>query len=284
LIKGKGGGKSMTPFLGEMVGTMILMVFIGGVVAGVVLNKSKAQNSGWIVITFGAGLGVAIAIYIAGGISGAHLNPAVTIGLATIGLFPWSKVPIYILGQMIGSILGSIIVFLLYYPHWEETESPEVKLAVFSTSPAIPNQFANLLTEAIGTFVLVFGVLGIGVNKFTEGLNPLIIGLLVVGIGCSLGGPTGYAINPARDLGPRIAHFLLPISGKGSSDWRYAWIPVIGPIIGGEGGALFYQEIYRGNSSFAILGLCVVLFLSIFILHFQNIKSEKTSKNRTEIA
>lgn len=274
----------MTPFLGELVGTMILMILIGGVVAGVLLNKSKAQNSGWIVITFGAGLAVSIAIYIAGGISGAHLNPAVTLGLATIGLFPWSKVLIYILGQMIGAFLGSTIVFLLYYPHWEETENPELKLAVFSTSPAISNPFANLLTEAIGTFVLVFGVLGIGVNKFTEGLNPLIIGLFVVGIGLSLGGPTGYAINPARDLGPRIAHFLLPIAGKGSSDWKYAWIPVVGPFIGGEGGALFYQELYKGNSLFAILELCVVVFACIVILHLQNKKSENYNKSQTEIA
>lgn len=274
----------MTPFLGEMVGTMILMILIGGVVAGVLLNKSKAQNSGWIVITFGAGLAVTIAIYIAGGISGAHLNPAVTLGLATIGLFPWTMVPIYILGQMMGAILGSTVVFLLYYPHWEETEDPELKLAVFSTSPAIPNPFANLLSEIIGTFVLVFGVLGIGVNKFSEGLNPLIIGLFVVGIGLSLGGPTGYAINPARDLGPRIAHYLLPISGKGSSNWKYAWIPVLGPVIGGVGGAIFYQELYKGNASLAILGLLLVVLACIVILHLQNKKLEKYSKEQTKIA
>ncbi|HJV47443.1 MAG TPA: MIP/aquaporin family protein [Bacillota bacterium] len=274
----------MTPFLGEMVGTMILMILIGGVVAGVLLNKSKAQNSGWIVITLGAGLAVTIAIYIAGGISGAHLNPAVTLGLAVIGLFPWTMVPIYVLGQMIGAILGSTVVFLLYFPHWEETENPELKLAVFSTSPAISNPFANLLSEIIGTFVLVFGILGIGANKFTEGLNPLIIGLFVVGIGLSLGGPTGYAINPARDLGPRIAHFILPISGKGSSNWNYAWIPVLGPIIGGSGGALFYKEIYSGNASLAILELCAVLTACITLLYFQNKKSEKYSKDQTKIA
>lgn len=260
------------------------MILIGGVVAGVLLNKSKAQNSGWIVITLGAGLAVTIAIYIAGGISGAHLNPAVTLGLATIGLFPWAKVPIYILGQMMGAILGSTVVFLLYYPHWEETENPELKLAVFSTSPAISNPFANLLSEIIGTFVLVFGVLGIGVNKFTEGLNPLIIGLFVVGIGLSLGGPTGYAINPARDLGPRIAHFILPISGKGSSNWKYAWIPVLGPIIGGGGGAIFYQELYKGNASLAIFKLCIIILVCIVVLHLQTKKSEKYNKEQTKIA
>ncbi|TKH03460.1 aquaporin family protein [Peribacillus simplex] len=275
----------MTPFLGEMVGAMILMILVGGVAAGVLLNKSKAQNSGWIVITLGAGLAVTIAIYIAGGISGGHLNPAVTLSFATIGLFPWSQVPIYIFGQMIGAILGSTVVFLLYYPHWEVTENPDLKLAVFSTSPAISNPFANLLSEMIGTFVLVFGVLGIGANKFTEGLNPLIIGLFIVSIGLSLGGPTGFAINPARDLGPRIAHFILPISGKGSSNWKYAWIPVVGPLIGGVGGAIFYKGLFKGNASLAILELCVVLFVCIVIILFlQNKRSEKYSKDQTKIA
>jgi len=274
----------MPPFIGEMIGTMILMIFVAGVVAGVVLNKSLAQNSGWLVITFGAGLGIAVAIYAVGGISGAHINPAVTIGLATIGLFPWSDVPLYILGQMIGAILGCTIIFLLYYPHWEETENANLKLAVFATGPAIPNTWANLLSEIIGTFILMFGVLAIGTNKMTEGLNPLVIGLFIVCIGCSLGGTTGYALNPARDFASRIAHFLLPIPGKGSSNWKYSWIPVVGPIIGAGTGALFYQGLFQGNAYNAVLSLCVVLVFLIGIIQFQSRKAEKLGKNETKVA
>ncbi len=234
----------MTPFLGEVIGTMLLIIFGGGVVAGVVLNKSKAQNSGWIVITMGWGLGVAVAVYAVGGVSGAHINPAVTIGLASIGEFPWADVPLYILAQMIGAFLGGIIVWLHYLPHWKETEDQGTKLAVFSTGPAIRNTFGNFISEVIGTAVLVLGILAIGANEFTEGLNPLIVGFLIVAIGLSLGGTTGYAINPARDLGPRLAHFFLPIAGKGSSDWSYAWIPVVGPIVGGVLGALLYRMMF----------------------------------------
>jgi glycerol uptake facilitator protein len=231
----------MTPFLAEVIGTMILIIFGGGVVAGVVLNKTKSQNSGWIVITMGWGLGVAIAVYAVGGISGAHINPAVTIGLASIGLFEWANVPIYILGQMIGAFIGGVVVWLHYLPHWKETEDTGAKLAVFSTGPAIRSVGANLISEIIGTFVLVFSILAIGTNEFTQGLNPFIIGFLIVAIGLSLGGTTGYAINPARDLGPRIAHFILPIAGKGDSDWSYAWIPVVGPVIGGVLGAMIFK-------------------------------------------
>lgn len=236
----------MSPFLGEIIGTMLLIVLGDGVVAGVLLNKSKAQNSGWIVITLAWGLAVAIAIYAVGGVSGAHLNPAVTIGLALIGKFPWENVPTYILAQMIGAFLGAVLVWLHYLPHWKETEDTDLKLAVFSTGPAIRSKGANLLSEIIGTFVLVLGILAIGANKFTDGLNPLIVGFFIVSIGLSLGGTTGYAINPARDLGPRIAHFVLPITGKGSSDWGYAWIPVVGPILGGVMGALFYVVTFVG--------------------------------------
>lgn len=234
----------MTPFLAEIIGTMILIILGNGVVAGVVLNKSKAQNSGWIVITFGWGLAVAVAVYAVGSISGAHINPAVTIGLASIGEFPWADVPMYILAQMIGAIIGSVIVWLHYLPHWGETAEQDLKLAVFSTGPAIKNTPANLISEIIGTFVLVLGILAIGANEFTEGLNPLVVGFLILAIGLSLGGPTGYAINPARDLGPRIAHAILPIAGKGSSDWGYSWVPVVGPIIGGILGAIFYNTFF----------------------------------------
>ncbi len=235
----------MQAFIAEIIGTMFLIIFGGGVVAGVVLNKSKSQNGGWIVITMAWGIGVAVAVYLVGGISGAHLNPAVTVALASIGDFPWKEVPAYILAQMIGGFLGGVVVWLHYLPHWEATEDKGAKLAVFSTGPAIRNYKANLLSEIIGTFVLIVGILGIGANKFTDGLNPLIVGFLIIVIGLSLGGTTGYAINPARDLGPRIAHFLLPIAGKGDSDWSYSWVPVVGPIIGGLLGALFYVSFLK---------------------------------------
>ncbi|AYK05205.1 MULTISPECIES: MIP/aquaporin family protein [Brevibacillus] len=234
----------MSPFVGELVGTMLLIILGGGVVGGVVLNKSKAQHSGWIVITIGWGLAVTMGAYAVGGISGAHLNPALTIALATIDRFAWADVPLYIVAQMIGAFLGAVIVWLHYLPHWKQTEDKGAKLAVFATDPAIPNTLGNLLSEIIGTFILVFGILAIGANKFVDGLNPFVVGLLIISIGVSLGGTTGYAINPARDLGPRLAHFLLPIAGKGTSNWSYAWIPVVGPIIGGVLAALFYKIVF----------------------------------------
>jgi glycerol uptake facilitator protein len=212
------------------------------VVAGVVLNKSKAEKSGWIVITAGWALAVAMAVYAVGRISGAHLNPAVTLSLAVTGRLPWTDVPQYLGGQMLGAFLGAILVWLAYLAHWGETSDHNLKLAVFATGPAIRNLPANLVTEGIGTFVLVFGVLALGANKAPNdtGLTPLLVGFLVWAIGLSLGGPTGYAINPARDLAPRIAHALLPIPGKGGSDWGYSWVPVAGPIAGGILGAFAY--------------------------------------------
>ena len=243
--------------MAELIGVMILIILGDGVVAGVLLNKSKAQNSGWIVITAGWGLAVMVAVYAVGRISGAHINPAVTIGLASIGVFPWAQVPTYIVAQMLGGIIGGIIVYLMYLPHWEVTENKDLKLAVFSTGPAIRNTGANLISEIIGTFVLLLGVLTIVANfnasaiveeplrkAFGAALPPLLIGLLVWSIGLSLGGPTGYAINPARDLGPRIAHAILPIPGKRDPDWSYSWIPVVGPIIGGLIGALFFRGFF----------------------------------------
>src|SRR6266508_2879878 len=224
-----------------MVGTALLILLGDGVVANVLLNKSKGQNSGWIVITFGWGLGVAVGVYAALS-SGGHLNPAVTLGFAAEGLIEWGKVPQYLLGEFLGAFLGALLVFLAYYSHWAETEDPGLKLAVFCTGPAIRNPALNLITEIIGTFVLVFGVYAIAVHGLlgdVSSLGPLLVGFLVLGIGLSLGGPTGYAINPARDLGPRIMHAILPIPGKGDSDWEYSWIPVVGPIIGGVAGALF---------------------------------------------
>lgn len=230
----------MSAFVSEIIGTMLLILLGNGVVAGVVLRHSKAENAGWVVITFGWGLAVMIGVYAAGIYGGAHLNPAVTVGLATAGSFPWADVPGYILAQFIGAFIGAVLVFVHYKPHYDATDDAGAKLATFATAPAIRNTPFNLASEIIGTFVLVFGILSFGANTFTEGLNPLIVGFLVVSIGMSLGGPTGYAINPARDLGPRIAHAILPIKNKGTSDWGYSWVPVVGPIIGAIIAALVY--------------------------------------------
>ncbi len=242
----------MEIFLAEFIGTLILILLGDGVVAGVLLRSSKAENAGWVVITLAWGLAVAIAVYAVGRISGAHINPAVTIGFAVTGFagFSWALVPIYLLGQFLGAFVGAVLVWLHYLPHWKETEEPELKLGVFSTGPAIRNPVSNLITEVIGTFLLVFGILAFfaeGATLGETGLGALIVGLLVLGIGLSLGGPTGYAINPARDLGPRIAHAVLPIAGKGGNDWGYSWIPVVGPIVGGILGALLFMILGFGG-------------------------------------
>jgi glycerol uptake facilitator protein len=258
----------MEIFTAELIGTAILIVLGDGVVAGVLLARSKAENAGWIVITFGWGMGVAMAIYAIGQFSGAHINPAVTLGYAVTDVTPWDDVPSYLLGEFAGAMLGAILVYLAYLPHWRPTEDPGLKLAVFSTGPAIRNKAQNLVTEIIGTFVLLFGVLAIvghfaadnitetsNQQAFNQAFPPLLIGLLVFAIGLSLGGPTGYAINPARDLGPRIMHAVLPIPGKGTSDWDYAWVPVVGPIAGGILGALTYQLFFApGVGNLEVLG------------------------------
>ncbi len=247
----------MNNCVAEAIGTMVLVLLGDGVVANVSLGKSKGQNGGWIVITAGWGLAVAIAVYAVGRISGGHLNPAVTVALASVGAFPWSSVPGYVVAQMIGAALGGLLVWLSYLPHWEATAEPAAKRGVFCTIPAIRSAPANFLCEAIGTGVLLFGVLAIGANAqhvsapqsidlslvFSNGLQPMLVGLLVFAIGLSLGGPTGYAINPARDLGPRIMHALLPIPGKRDSDWGYSWVPVLGPLAGGLGGAWLFRAL-----------------------------------------
>ncbi len=234
----------MSVYLAEFVGTLILVLLGDGVVAGVLLKRSKSENAGWLVIVMAWGLAVTLAIYAVGQFSGAHINPAVTLALAVSGSFDWAHVPGYMLAQVTGAFTGAAVVWLHYRPHWPVTEDPAVKLAVFCTGPAIRSPLNNLVSEIIGTAVLILGLLTIGANKFTEGLNPLVVGLLIVSIGLSLGGTTGFAINPARDLGPRIAHAMLPIAGKGSSDWGYAWIPVVGPLVGGIIGTLVYSSLF----------------------------------------
>lgn len=234
----------MNSFIGELIGTMLLIILGNGVVGGVLHKDSKANNAGWIVITVGWGLAVAMAAYTVGKVSGAHLNPALTLGLATIGKFAWAEVPAYLLAQFIGAFLGAVIVYLHYLPHWTKTEDKDAKLAIFCTAPAIRHTLGNFISEMIGTFVLVFGILAIGANELAQGFNPFLVGLLIVSIGLSLGGTTGYAINPARDLAPRLAHFLLPIPNKRDSDWSYAWIPVLAPIIGGVLGAVIYDALF----------------------------------------
>jgi glycerol uptake facilitator protein len=235
----------MSPFLGEFTGTALLIIMGGGVVANVVLNKTKGQNSGWIVITFGWAMAVFLGVYASNSLGGSgHLNPAVTIGLAAFGDFDPSLLATYLAAQFGGGITGAVIVWLAYKQHFDETENKDLKLAVFCTAPAIRNPLHNLLTEIIGTFILLFGALTMSKSAATLGaLDALPVALLVLGIGLSLGGPTGYAINPARDLGPRIAHFILPIPGKRNSDWNYSWIPVVGPIIGGLLAAFLYQQL-----------------------------------------
>ena len=246
----------MSPYLGEVIGTMILILLGDGVVANVVLNKTKGNSAGWIVITTAWAMAVFVAAMSGAKVSGAHLNPAVTIGLAVAGNFPWAMVPGYIIAQMIGAFIGAILVWLTYFQFWAETPDPGAKLAVFSTGPAIRNPVWNLLTEIVGTFVLLYGIFTIkgammGPSANSPSAVPLDMGALgiipvafvVWAIGMSLGGPTGYAINPARDLGPRIAHAILPIPAKGGSDWGYSWIPVIGPVIGATIAALFWTAL-----------------------------------------
>jgi len=232
----------MTPFLAELIGTFLLLFLGGGVVANVILKGTKGFDSGWMVITTAWGLAVYVGVVVAAPYSGAHLNPAVSVGLAVAGKFAWAEVPMYVVAQVIGAFLGAFATWVMYYDHFNLTEDQSTKLGVFSTIPAIRNIPSNFINEVLGTFVLVFVVLFFTDASFTDGetvvvglgsLGALPVAFLVWGIGLSIGGTTGYAINPARDFGPRLFHAIAPIKGKGSSDWGYAWVPVIGPLLGG---------------------------------------------------
>ncbi len=265
----------MSPYLAEFLGTFFLILIGGGVVAGVVLKDSKAFGSGWNTIVVSWGLAVTFAIYAVGEISGAHINPAVTLGVAFVGEFPWAKVPGYILSQIAGAFSGACIVWIFYVPLWSRSDDPAAKLGSFATIPAVRSYIHNMISEIIGTAVLIFSLLFIGTTNFTEGLNPIVVGALIMVIGFALGGTTGFAINPARDLGPRLAHFLLPISGKGTSDWKYAFVPIIGPILGSFLGASCYQLMYKNDFQIRygiVLALVAGILISVVV---SNIKSQK---------
>lgn len=219
--------------LGEFIGTAILVLLGDGVVANVSLAKSKGKDAGWLTITIGWGLAVGIAAYASGYMSPAHLNPAVSIAFAVRGDISWVTFTSYVAAQMAGALLGAVLVWLTYRPHYEETKDSETILGTFATAPAIDSPIDNLIAEIIGTFMLVYGIMAFGYTELAPGIDTAVVSALIVAIGVSLGGPTGYAINPARDLGPRIAHAILPITHKGDSNWGYAWVPVVGPMIGG---------------------------------------------------
>ena len=255
----------MNELLSEAIGTFILILFGCGVNAGLSLNKSYSKKNGnsWTVGTLGWGLAVTLGVY-AGKFSGAHINPAVTIGLLSIGEIQYINAIYYIIGQSIGAFMACVFVYLHYLPHWSKTEDKSVKLGVFATSPSINSKWSNLLSETVGTFALLFGLQFIGIHQFADGLNPLIVGGLVCAIGISLGGTTGYAINPVRDFIPRLAHSILPISGKGHSNWNYSWIPVLGPIIGGILGVSTYQLLFNDVlNNYFILSVSLFLLISI---------------------
>ena len=238
----------MSPFVAEFIGTMLLILLGDGVVANVVLNDTKGNNGGWMVITTAWGLAVFVGVVVAGPYSGAHLNPAVTIGLAIAGKFAWANVLPYIASQILGAAAGAFLVWLMYFDHFQRTNNPGSILAVYCTGPAVRNYVSNIASEIIGTFVLIFTIFYFSGAEITSTKTPVGMGslgaipvaLLVWVIGLSLGGTTGYAINPARDLGPRIMHAILPMKNKGTSDWTYAWIPILGPVVGAGIAAFVY--------------------------------------------
>ncbi len=257
----------MSVYVAEFLGTLILILTGGGVVASVILKGGKAENAGWYPIVMAWGLAVTFAIYAVGNISGAHINPAVTLGLAFVGDFEWGKVPGYVIAQVFGAFIGATLVWIFYIPHWSVTKDKMTKLGVFSTIPAMRSPIHNFFSEMLATALLLFALKFIGVHQFTQGLNPLVVGALIVLIGLGLGSTTGFAINPARDFGPRMAHFLWPIHDKGGSDWSYAPIPIIGPVLGSFLGVSLYNVLFLGALEikyFIVFILaCIVTFWAI---------------------
>ena len=270
----------MEAFWGEVIGSAILLFIGGSVCAGANLKKSFSYNMGWLAIQIAWGLAVALAIFSVQHISGAHLNPVFTLVFAFSGTFPWEQVPAYIVAQLAGMIIGAAGVYLHYLPHWKETKNQTVILGSFVTSPAIQHTFSNLISEILATFVLMFGVLSLGANKFTDGLYPLTVGFLIITLGLSVGGTTGAAMNPARDLGPRIVHALLPIPGKGPSQWTYAWIPIIGPLLGGSMGGFLYILLFKGVMMPHLLLTVMVTSAVLIGCYLSNIK--KADRPQTE--
>jgi glycerol uptake facilitator protein len=268
----------MSIYLAEFLGTFFLILIGGGVVAGVVLKGTKSENSGWNTIVVSWGLAVTFAIYAFGGVSGAHINPAVTLSFAFLGEFPWDKVPGYIISQLLGAFSGGVLVWIYYIPFWSQTMNKDSKLAVFCTAPAKRSYINNFVSEMIGTAILIFSLLFIGTHKFTEGLNPLVVGGLIMLIGFALGGTTGFGINPARDLGPRIAHYLLPINGKGNSDWEYAPIPIFGPIFGGLLGGSTYKMVYNNDFHMVYIVIFLIALVILFSAMMKGINTKKSKK------
>lgn len=263
----------MSVYLAEFIGTAILLYFGNSINAATSLKFSYAKDSGWIITTIGWGLSVTFGIYAVGQISGAHLNPAVTTSLAIAGEIEWDIVPGYILAQVLGAMLGALLTWIQYLPHWGKTEDQGTKLGVFCTSGAIDQKGSNLVSEIMGTMVLIFGLLMIGANEFSQGLNPLVVGGLIATIGMAQGGSTGFAINPARDFGPRLMHFLLPIKGKGGSNWAYSWIPVAGPVLGGGTGAALYYLAFKDGSHW--LGWVCIAVTALAIIYAMIEESRK---------
>lgn len=260
----------MPSYIAELIGTAVMILFGGGVVANVVLNKSKAADGGWIVIIMGWGFAVMLAIYAVGQYSGGHFNPAVTVGLAIANKFPWLHVLGYIIAQVLGAMLGAFLVWIHFKPHFAVTENAVAKRDIFCTTPAIEDYPANLVSEILGTAVLIFCILFIGINEFTGGLQPVVVGFLIMAIGLSLGGTTGYAINPARDFGPRLMHALMPIAGKTDSNWCYAFVPILGPMVGTIIGTALYGIFYRtgADNAMSLWGSIVWLMIGCILCFY----------------
>lgn len=269
----------MNVFLAEFIGVTIL-IFIGcGVLAGNSLKESRTYKVGSVAINLAWGFAVTLAIYAVGDISGAHLNPAFTIAKALNGSFEWKLVPVYIVAQLLGAMFGSLLVYFQFLPHWEKVNNPEVKLNIFVTSPAIKNNFTNFISEYLITFILIFSLLVLDRNSFVDGLKPIVVGGLIFTLGVSFGGVTGAALNPARDFGPRLAYLLLPIPGKGSSNFKYGWIPVLAPTLGGSTGAMINLALYDNIIDFRVLGIISITLITFIIVKFTEKSESRVKKN-----